>query len=176
VGAQREQQLGGGAGGAPASSGERDRRGRGEELQRAESKWVWGVVEGRCGSSGGSALRGERRPWRAAVQLSAVRARPAACERVASGMERHTASSARGCGDHDGRWRKVRAGEWQVARVRERGERVSEKDTPLWTLNGKATASRDARPTRGTQAVSWPTWPWQHAQEENIGDVTILPP
>ena len=58
MGAQREQQLGGGAGGAPASSGERDRRGRGEELQRAESKWVWGVVEGRCGSSGGSALRG----------------------------------------------------------------------------------------------------------------------
>jgi len=64
VGAQREQQLGGGAGGAPASSGERDRRGRGEELQRAESKWVWGLLGVGAGSSGGSALRGERRPWR----------------------------------------------------------------------------------------------------------------
>jgi len=64
VGAQREQQLGGGAGGAPASSGERDRRGRGEELQGAEGKRVWGLLGVGAGSSGGSALRGERRPWR----------------------------------------------------------------------------------------------------------------
>ena len=134
VRARREQQLGGGAGGAPASSGERDRRGRGEELQRAESKWVWGLLGVGAGSSGGSALRGERRPWRAAAQLSAAQTRPAACERVASGTERHTASSARGRGDHGGRRHKVRAGVWQAARVRERGEGVSEKDTTLWTI------------------------------------------
>ena len=118
-------------GGIPAR--EQGRGGIGEHRWR-----VWKLLGGSVLEDGGrrSELHGSRATTAmgAAAQLSATRARPAACERVVSGTERHTASSARGRGDHGGRRHKVRAGVWQAARVRERGEGVSEKDTTLWKI------------------------------------------